>query len=446
MHSMNIQLSDHFTYPKLLRWVLPSVLTMIITSVYSMVDGLFISNFVGKLPFAAINLVYPFFMILGSLGFMMGTGGSAIVGRLLGQQNPQDANRSFSLFACFTVGVGVILSALAQLLLPYIVRLLGAKGSLVGDCILYSRILLLAMPFFMLQFYFQMLFITAERAKLGTLLTVTAGCTNILLDALFVVVFQWGLAGAAAATAISQSLGGLFPVFYFSRPNRSRLRFTTPARSVRLILHACANGSSELMSNIAASIVTILYNLQLLRLAGEDGVAAYGVVMYVAFIFSAIFLGYAIGSAPLFSYHYGAESHGELKNLLGKSLRLLPITGACMLLIASLLSPTLAKIFVGYDPQLCAFTAHALRIYSFAFLFSGLNIFGSAFFTALSNGPVSAAISFLRTLVFEVGSVLLLPLVLDVDGIWLSITVAETAALAVTTRFLLWGRKKYHYA
>lgn len=443
---MRIQLSDHFSYGRLIRFTLPSIVMMIFTSIYSVVDGLFVSNFVGKTPFAAINLIMPILIILGALGFMIGTGGSAIVAKTLGEGDPVRANRYFSMLVYTTVVGGAVLAAAGELSLPLVSELLGAEGAMLQDCILYGRIILAALPAFMLQNVFQSFMITAEKSRLGLAVTVAAGLTNMVLDFVFIVPLGWGLAGAAIATAISQVIGGAVPIVYFARKNDSLLRLTKAKFEGRILLRTCTNGSSELMSNISASIVTMLYNFQLMRLAGEDGIAAYGVVMYVNFVFSAIFIGYSIGAAPVIGYHYGAQNHAELKNLFRRSLVLVVISGVAMTVLAELLAQPLTHVFVGYDAGLYALTVRGFMLYSISFLVSGVNIFGSAFFTALNNGLVSAAISFLRTLVFQVAAVLLLPLLLGIDGIWLAIVAAELLALAVTLVFFIVKRKQYHYA
>ena len=440
-----IQLSDHFTYRKLLRFTFPSIVMMIFTSIYGVVDGFFVSNYVGKTPFAAVNFIMPFLMILGAAGFMMGTGGSALIGKTMGEGKPEEARRLFSLFIYVTVAASIGIAAIGILLLRPIASFLGAEGSMLSDCVSYGRIILIALPAFMLQYEFQSFFVTAEKPQLGLAVTVAAGITNMVLDALFVAVFQWGLTGAAAATALSQAVGGILPLLYFSRPNTSALslvqtRFNGPA-----LLKACTTGSSELMSNISMSVVSMLYNGQLIHYAGEDGVAAYGVLMYVNMIFLAAFIGYAVGTAPVISYHYGAGNHQELKDLLKRSLVLTGIFSVCMLALGEILARPLSMLFVGYDQELLALTLRGFLIYSFSFLFAGLAIFGSSFFTALGNGLVAALISFLRTLVFQVAAVLLFPLVWGIDGIWFSIVAAELMSVAVTVLFLVTQRKKYHY-
>ncbi|MCQ5130522.1 MATE family efflux transporter [Butyricicoccus faecihominis] len=443
---MKIQLSDHFTYKKLLRFVLPSVVMMIFTSIYGVIDGLFVSNFVGKTPFAALNLIMPFLMMMAALGFMIGTGGSAIVAITLGEGDKERANRYFSMLVYVTLAAGLVLTVLGVAALRPIAAAMGAEGEMLENCVLYGRIILFALAPFMLQNVFQSFFVTAEKPKLGLAMTVAAGLTNIVLDYVFIVPLGWGLAGAALATALSQVVGGVAPLLYFARKNDSLLRLTRASFEGRILIKACTNGSSELMTNISMSLVNILYNFQLMSVAGEDGVAAYGVIMYVNFIFAAMFLGYAIGSAPVISYHYGAANHAELKNLFRKSLTIVALAAFTLTIVAEALAAPLATVFVGYDAGLMELTRHGFRLYALSFLMNGFNIFGSAFFTALGDGLVSALISFLRTLLFQVAAVLLLPLVFGVDGIWLAIVAAELLALLVTAWFLVRKRTKYHYA
>ena len=443
---MKIQLSEHFTYKKLLRFVLPSIVMMIFTSIYGVVDGLFVSNYVGKTAFAAVNLIMPFLMAISALGFMIGTGGSAIVAKTLGEGKKEQANEYFSMLVYLTLIGGIVLSALGILISPLIARGLGADGALMTNCVLYARITLLSMPAFMLQNVFQSFFVTAEKPKLGLGVIVIAGVTNMVLDFLLVGVFQIGLAGAAFATVTSECIGGLFPILYFARKNSSLLKLGRTHFNGKIFLCACGNGSSELMTYLSSSIVNSLYNIQLMNLAGENGVAAFGTIMYVNFIFIAIFLGYSIGSAPLVSYHYGAGNHDELKNLFQKSLRLIGIWGLMLFILAQLIARPLAAIFVGYDADLFSMTQNGFRIYCIAYLINGFNIYGSSFFTALNNGLISAAISFLRTLVFQLAAVLLLPLLLGINGIWSAVAVAELLTLGLTVTFFVRNRKKYHYA
>lgn len=442
---MRIQLSDHFTYRKLLRFTLPSIVMMVFTSIYGVVDGLFVSNFVGKGPFTAVNLVMPVVMIFGGLGFMFGTGGSALVAKTLGQGRRDQANRYFTMIAIATVGTGIVISALGAAFMRPICHWLRADAEIIDDCVLYGRILLGFNTAYMLQNVFQSFLITAEKPKLGLLATIAAGVTNMALDALFIAGFGWGVAGAAVATGLSQCVGGLFPLLYFLRPNNSLLRLRPVKLQLRPILQSCGNGASEVVSSVTSSIIGMVYNFQLLRFAGKDGVAAYGVLMYTEFIFVAVFIGYAIGSAPVIGYHYGAENTEELKSLLRKSVTLNLGSGIVMLGIAQALAMTLAHLFVGYDPALFSMTVHGFRIFTVAFVLLGLNIFFSSFFTALNNGVISAAISFLRTFVFKLSAVLVLPLLFKLDGIWWATVVAEVFAFLASGVFLLKNRRKYGY-
>lgn len=447
---MKIQLSDHFTYRKLLRFTVPSIVMMIFTSIYSVVDGFFVSNFVGTTPFAAVNILWPFIMICAAVGFMLGTGGSALVAKTLGEGKPDEANRIFSMLIYVSLVLGVIITILSVVFLRPISILLGAEGELLENCILYGRILLPALPFFILQNEFQSFLVTAEKPGFGLAITVAAGLTNVALDALFVAVFRWGLAGAAAATAASQLVGGLIPLLYFLLPNKCSLHLVKTGFLPTAFRHTCLNGSSELVTNISMSLVSMLYNLQLIKLAGENGVAAYGVVMYVSFMFIAVFLGYSIGCAPVISFHYGADHQDELKGLFRKSLVLMTAFSVMLTILAEVLARPFSVLFVGYDPALLELTVRAFALYSLSYLLTGFNIFGSAFFTALNDGLTSATISFLRTLVFQTAVVLLFPLLLPshlkLDGIWLSIVVAEALSLAVTLFFILKNRRKYGYA
>lgn len=442
---MNIQLSDHFTYRRLIWFVIPSVAMMILTSIYGVVDGLFVSNFVGKTAFAAVNLVIPFTLVLGAFGFMLGTGGTALVAKTLGEGRQEEANRIFSMLIYFALGLGVLLTIFGIAVLKRIVIKMGADDAMLRHCMIYGRIVLLGIPFYMLQNMFQNFLIAAEKPQLGLIVTIAAGVTNMVLDALFIAVLGWGVAGAAVATALGQCVGGLIPFVYFARKNSSKLSLVKTRLMGGALFHACTNGSSELVSNISMSSVGMLYNAQLMKVAGENGVAAYGVILYVNFIFIAIYLGYAYGSAPIVAFNYGAGKKAELQNVLKKSLKLLLGTGIVLLSIGVLFAGVLSGLFVGYDAQLYAMTVRGLRFYAVSFLLSGFNIFGSSFFTALNNGMVSAAISFLRTVVFEVAAVLILPLFFGLDGIWCAITVAELASILITIGAFSALRRRYQY-
>ncbi len=442
-----IQLSDHFTYKKLLKFTLPSIAMMIFTSIYGVVDGFFVSNFAGDIPFKAVNLIMPFLMILGTVGFMFGTGGTAIVANKLGEGEKEKANAYFSLFTYVSFVLAVVFAVVGIVFLRPISKLLGAEGEILKNCVIYGRIILLALPFVVLQYLFQSFFVAAEKPRLGLMVIIAAGVTNMVLDAVLVILLpkEHKLAGAAIATALSQFVGGVVPLIYFFRENGSILRLGKTKFDGRAILKACTNGSSEFMSNVAMNIVGMLYNLQLLEYAKENGVAAYGVMMYVSMIFAAAFIGYSIGTAPIIGYHNGAGNHKELKGIIKKSLMILLVGGVTMFVAAELLATPLAKIFVSYDAELMNMTVRGFRVFALSFLFMGFAIFGSGFFTALNDGLTSALISFLRTLVFQVAAVLILPLFWKLNGIWISVVVAEIAAVALTAIFMGVKRKKYHY-
>ena len=440
-----IQLSDHFTRKRLLRFSLPSIVMMVFTSIYGVVDGYFVSNYTGKTPFAAVNLIMPFLLILGGVGFMFGTGGGALIAKTMGEGKAEKADKLFSMTVYASILCGLVLTAVGLLFLRPFARLMGAVGELLENSLLYGTINLIALPFYILQYEFQCLFATAEKPKLGLYVTVASGVANMVLDWLLVAVLPFGLAGAAAATAASQFIGGVFPLVYFARKNSSRLRLTRCRLELRPLGRICANGSSELMGNISMSLVSMLYNVQLMQYAGEDGIAAYGVLMYVSMIFQAIFIGYSVGTAPIVSYHYGAQNREELKSLLRKAIFIVAIAALCMFAAGELLAAPLSRLFVAYDKELLQMTTHAFAIFSFSFLFSGFVINGSSFFTALNDGLTSALISFLRTLVFQAAAVLLFPLLWGLDGIWFSIVAAEIMAVLATIFFLLKKQKKYGY-
>lgn len=440
-----IQLSDHFTLTRMIRFVLPSVMMMIFTSIYSIVDGFFVSNFVNKTAFAAVNLMMPMLMVLGAFGFMIGTGGCAIVAKTFGLGDKRRANRYFSLLVYVTIVMGVALATFGIIFAEPIAKLFGAEGQMLEDSVIYCRIVLLGLPFFMLQNVFQSFFITAEKPKLGLAVIIAAGVTNMVLDALLVAVFSLGIGGAAAATATSQLVGGVIPLIYFGFKNSSTLRLGKTSFYGKMLCAACINGSSELMSNISMSVVTILFNYQLMRFAGENGVAAYGAVMYVSFIFAAIYIGFSMGIAPVISFHFGAGGKDELKSLFRKALSVVSVLAVLMTLLSLSLSSALSNLFVGYDEELCDMTTRGFIIFSFGFLTMGFNIFGSALFTALNNGVISGVISFLRTLVFQSISVIILPIFFELDGIWFAIILGEYLSFVVTALCVLTLRKKYGY-
>lgn len=440
-----MQLSGHFGFRRLLKYTVPSIIMMIFTSVYGVVDGFFVSNYTGKTSFAAVNFIMPVLMVLGCVGFMFGTGGGAVISKTMGECDRKKANEIFTFIVIASAVLGTALAVIGMFVLKPLAVLFGADGRLLADSVFYGKIILAALPFYVLQFEFQCLFATAGKPKLGLFVTAAAGIANMVLDALFVAVLKWGLGGAAAATAISQVLGGIIPVIYFARKNTSLLRFVKFRFDGKVLFKTCTNGSSELMSNISMSVVSMLYNVQLMKYASENGVAAYGVLMYVSMIFQAVFIGYSVGSAPIIGYNYGAQNHSELKGLLKNGFLFIGICAVFMFAAGELLSRPLSLMFVGYDEELLDMTAHAFSIFSFSFLLSGFSIFGSSYFTALNDGLTSALISFLRTLVFQIAAVLLFPIIFNLDGIWFSIVAAEIMSVTVTMLFLILKRKKYGY-
>lgn len=443
---MKIQLSNHFTYGKLLRFTVSSIVMMIVTSMYSIVDGLFVSNLVGDLAFSAVNIVFPVTMIVGAVGFMLGTGGSAVVAKTLGEGKDELANRYFSMLIAVVAVSAVVLSAVCILFLEPILRISGASDLLMDDCICYGRIMLGGSLLFMLQVAFQSFLVVAEKPQLGLAVSVAAGVTNMVFDYVLIRIAGMGIAGAAWATVLGYVVAGGIPLFYFLFSKKSRIRLVKPRFYGNVLLAACTNGSSEMMNNIATSVVSILFNVQLMKLLGEKGVAAFGVMMYVDFVFASTFLGFSMGSAPVVSYHYGAGNHDELKSLFRKCMTIIGAFSAVMVVASQLLCAPLSAIFVGYDKELFEMTVHGFRMFALNYVVCGVNIFASAFFTALCNGKISALLAFLRSFLFRGGMVLLLPLVAGVDGIWLSVAAAEFFAAIFSVAFFVKKRNEYHYA
>ena len=442
---MKIQLSDHFSYSKLIKFTLPTIAMMIFTSIYGVVDGVFVSNCVGSDAFAAVNLIMPIIMILGSVGFMIGTGGSAIVSKTLGEGKKEKANEYFSMLVYLCVVSGVILSVIGIIFTGPIAVLLGAKGSIAKDCVTYGRTVFFMLTGLFLQNAFQSFLVVAEKPKLGLFVTLLAGFTNMFLDFLFVYVLRFGVFGAALATGISQFVGSVIPIIYLAGGKNNVLKLTICRFNKDIIIKTCINGSSEMVTNMSMSLVNILYNMQLMKYIGTNGVVAYGIIMYVGFIFVGTYMGYAVGSAPVISYHYGAGNKDELKNLFKRSLTIIIVSSVVMTLIAEIIAGYLAGIFVSYDNNLLELTTEAIRIYAVSYLISGVNIFASSFFTALNNGVVSAVISFMRMFVFQIVMILLLPVVLGISGIWTAVIAAEVLSVVISVMFLVKNRKKYSY-
>ena len=445
MPQASITLSEHFNYKKLLRFTVPSVAMMLFTSIYYIVDGFFISNFVGATAFAAVNIVMPFVMIFDAIGFMVGTGGTALVSKLLGEGKAKKANEVFSLLIYLLTASGVVLSVVSIVWMEQVARLLGADAQMLPHCVVYGKYVMAGLVPFSLQTAFQSFSVSAERPKMGLYITLAAGITNMVLDALFMGVFAWGTEGAGIATLLSQCVGGFVPLVYFAAPNKSLLRLGKTHFDLRAVLKTCTNGASEFVTNISFPLVYMLYNFQLMKLAGENGVAAYGVLMYTVFLFVAVFIGYSIGSAPLFGYNHGAQNRAELHNLFKKSMVIVGTASVVLTAIAVCGAYPICRLYVGYDAQLLSLAHRGYMIFSISLLCCGLNIFASAFFTGLNDGKVSAIISFGRTFVFQVLCVLLLPLLWGIDGVWLANDAAEVLALLVAVAFLAAKKKKHGY-
>lgn len=442
---MTINLSEHFTYKKLIRFTLPTIIMMIFTSIYGVVDGVFVSNVVGSNAFASINLIMPAIMIIGTIGFMIGTGGSAIISKTLGEGDNEKANKQFSMLIYLEIILGIIFTIIALLVLEPIAKLLGATPDMMSDCLIYGRILLIGMTAFILQNSFQSFMVVAEKPNFGLGISIIAGLTNMILDFLFIYVFKWGVAGAAIATITSQFVGAIIPMIYFLRKNPTMLKLGKTKFELSTIIKTCTNGSSEMVTNLSMSLVNILFNMQLMKFAGANGVAAYGIIMYVGFLFTGTYMGYSVGTAPIIGYHYGANNTNELKSLLNKSIKLLGIIAIIMTFLAEVLAKPLASIFVSYDKELLEMTINAIRLYSLSYIISWFNIFASSFFTALNNGFISALISFVRTLVFQIVCILILPIIWKLNGIWLSVVVAEILSVFVSIICFIKNKKKYKY-
>lgn len=443
---MAVKLSEHFTYKKLLKATLPSIFMMIFVSLYTIVDGIFVANFVGETALSAVNLMSPFCMIIGSLGFMMGAGGAALTAKTLGEQNKKKAQKVFSCCVYFTIILGFVISLTAFIFMKQIAVRLGADEQMLPLCVTYGRILIAAEVAFMLQNMFQNFFMVAEKPGMGFAMSVAAGVVNMVLDALFIVVFKWGIVGAAIATITGQIVGAVAPMVYFlSKKNNTSIRFVKTKLDFRVLLKTCTNGSSELLSQVASSVVGIVYNLKLMQLIGQDGVVTYGIIMYISFIFTAVFFGYSIGSAPMIGYNLGAQNSAELKNVLKKSLVVIISFGAVLTAISVGFARPLCMIFVRDNARLLALATKGVQLYCAAFILMGLNIFASSFFTALNNGLVSAILSTVRTLIFQIGAVLILAAVIGADGIWIAVIISEGLALVMSVAFLIANKKKYQY-
>ena len=441
-----IQLSDHFTYKKLIRYSIPMIGVLILTSIYGVVDGLFISNVEGDIAFSAVNLILPGVMMFSSIGFMMGSGGAAIVSKTLGEGKKEKASQYFSMIVYFLIIIGIVCAILGCILTKQISSLLGASEKMEKYCIEYGRVLFLFLPFMMLQYMFQSFFAVAEKPNVGLLITLCAGITNAIGDYLLIVVFRLGITGAAVASGASMVVGSVPAIIYFAFKKDLKFKLVPTKFDWKALGHTMSNGSSEMVTNISMSFVNMLYNAQLMKYYGENGVSAYGVIMYVGFIFSGCYMGVSQAVAPVVGYNYGASNEEELKNVFKKSLIILAVMAIFLTGSAEALSKPLAYVLFSHNEELLKLTTYAIRLYAIGYTISWINIFGSAFFTGLNNGLVSAIISFGRMLVFQLATIFILPLIFDSTGLWLAMPVSEVFSLIVTVTFFITMRKKYNYA
>lgn len=438
-------ISERLNLPRLFLACVPMILMMISISIYSVVDGFFVSNFAGKIQFAAVNLIYPFIMVVGSLGFMMGTGGTALVAKKMGEGKTEEAKKLF--FNCFvvTVALGVVFSSIFVFLLPKIAEGLGADEAMLPYCVDYGRILILGITFFNLQNMFQPFFAASGRPGLGFAITIGAGVANIVFDAIFVAGAGWGCVGAAWGTVIGQVVGGFLPVIYYFAKNKSALRLVPAKMQWGAIFKMGANGLSEFVSQIAVSVLSMIMNVLLMKHYQENGVSAYGIICYVWLIFAATFIGLCMGISPRISYVYGEKNKPELRRLTQRALALFIFAGLFEFIMAEALTVPLSYAYAGYDEGLRQLTCHASFIYSIIYLALGINMFGSSFFTALNNGLVSALLSFARLMLFEAVSVYLCSLFWQGDGIWWGVVIGEALGFVMNFLVIFIHGKRYGY-
>ena len=438
-----IKLSDHFSCAKLLLFAIPTIGMIMISITYDVVDGYFVSNYIGKTAFSAVNIIYPFQLLLSMVGYMFGSGGSALIAAELGDGNQQNARLYFTAIIKAAAAIGVVLAVAGVLLLRPVAVMIGATPEILEYGLPYGRTLFLFLPIMILGYTFQSILITAEKPKLGLYISLGNLFSNALLDWLFVAVFKWGMVGAAVATGIGACLNGLVPLIYFARPNSSPLHFCKGRVQVKPLLKACGNGSSEMVNDMSTSLIFVLYNYQLLRMLGEDGVAAYGVTVFVEGIFAAVFYGLAMQATSIVGYHFGAKNYPELKSLLKNGIILNFISGILMFVLAQVSAPLISRIYVGYDETVYRLSVHAMRMYAFAFLLQGFNEYASAYFTGLNNGLVSGILAFTRTFLIQTVMILVLPLLLGTDGLWLAQAATEVFAAVIAIVFFITRKHEY---
>lgn len=441
---MTNSIAQKFNVFTLLKFAFPTMVMMVFMSLYTIVDGIFVSRLVGSNALSAVNIVYPVISLLIACGIMLSTGGSAIVARQMGEKREQEARENFSMLAVVSVLTGIVILVLGLMFLEPICRILGGTPVLLEDCKIYLGVLLGFGPLTMLQMLFQTFFVTAGKPGLGLGLTLTGGVVNMVLDYVFMGPMQMGVLGAALATGLGQAIMAVAGVVYFLKV-KGNLYFVKPVFRGNILLQSCGNGSSEMVSNLSTAVVTFLFNITMLKLAGEDGVAAITIVLYGQFLFTALYLGFSMGVAPVVSFNYGNQNHAQLKRIYKICIGFILGSSVFILGIALLFSEPIVGIFTGEENHTYELAVEGFFQFSFNYLFAGINIFASALFTSLSNGKISAIISFCRTFVFITVSIVLLPRVMGITGVWLSVPLAELVTLFISITYLKGQKEVYHY-
>ena len=442
---MSNSISKDFGFFSLLQFALPTMVMMVFMSLYTIVDGIFLSRLVGSNALSALNIVFPIINILMAIGIMLATGGSAVIAKKLGEGKEEEARRDFTFLIVAGVAGGLLMMAIGTIFLEELCKVLGSTKILLGDCKTYLQISLFFAPACMLQLLFQTFFVTAGRPNIGLTMTILGGVTNILMDYVLMGPAQMGIAGAALATGFGQLVPAIIGLLYFSF-SRHSLFFTMPKADFKMLLQSCMNGSSEMVSNLSSAIITYLFNIIMLRLLGEDGVAAITIVLYGQFLFNALYLGFSMGVAPVISFNYGSGNRQLLQKVYGICLKFVPVSSLIVAILALLFTPVIVGIFTSREEGIYEIAVHGFFLFSFNYFLAGMNIFASAMFTALSNGKISAIISFARTFIFIAICIILLPFVLGVNGVWIAVPVAEFLTLFLSCFYLIHYKKVYGYA
>ena len=418
---------------------------MLFTSMYGVVDGLYLSHFSGKEAFAAITLIIPLPLLIGAWAYMIGAGGSAVIAKAIASDRQKDANEYFSFLVLISVLGSILLAGIGEIFLEPCAKLLGANDEMLPFCMTYGRILIAAVPLYVLQNVFQSFLTVAEHPKIGLAINLVSAFLNMALNFVFIRITNEVVTAVALATVVSQFVGGITPFVFFVRSKSTTLRFGRPHMPMSLLGPVFANGVSEFVSEIFHPLASVMYNYKLMELTGLNGVAAYGVLMNVGFLFGSVFLGFAVGSAPLFTYKYEREDHDELHSLFIKSTISVVLMGFLLYGVACMIEGPFAAEFFGGDELLITMTEEAFALHSLSYMVMGLAVFASAFFTAIHDSRVSFLISFLRTLLFEVLAILLLPMLFDLNGVWAASLTSEVLTLLVTVGLLISKKEKYQY-